>query len=139
LTHSTPLPMNFTHLLVRGAAIGSPGRSASFCRFQAKLLVDMTLSARHARQVWHLVISTEVELQRTRSDGQAFKSLSISGAIFPSAYRCTKLIYYEHYRDIRAAIARETQLKKWSRAKKVELINRLNPRWMDIGDQVLGE
>jgi len=61
------------------------------------------------------------------------------GAIFPCAYRCTKLIYYEHYRDIRAAIARETQLKKWSRAKKVELINRLNPGWMDIGDQVLGE
>jgi putative endonuclease len=53
-----------------------------------------------------------------------------TGAIFPSAYRCTKLIYYEHYRDIRAAIARETQLKKWSRAKKVALINRLNPRWM---------
>jgi len=49
------------------------------------------------------------------------------------------LIYYEQYRAIRAAIARETQLKKWSRAKKVELINRLNPRWMDIGDQVLGE
>jgi len=62
-----------------------------------------------------------------------------TGARFPSAYRCTKLIYYEHYRDIRAAIARETQLKKWSRAKKVELINRLNPRWIDIGDQVFGE
>ena len=51
-----------------------------------------------------------------------------TGAAFPAAYRCTKLIYYEHYKDIRAAIARETQLKKWSRAKKVELINRLNPR-----------
>ena len=62
-----------------------------------------------------------------------------TGAAFPAANRCTKLIYYEHYRDIRAAIERETQLKKWSRAKKVELINRLNPRWMDIGDQVFGE
>jgi predicted GIY-YIG superfamily endonuclease len=38
-----------------------------------------------------------------------------------------------------AGIARETQLKKWSRAKKVALINRLNPRWLDIGDQVFGE
>ena len=62
-----------------------------------------------------------------------------TGAAFPAAYRCTKLIYYEHYRDVRDAIARETQLKKWSRAKKVELINRLNPRWIDIGDQVFGE
>ncbi len=40
------------------------------------------------------------------------------GAAFPAAYRCTKLIYYEQYRDVRDAIARETQLKKWSRAKE---------------------
>jgi putative endonuclease len=62
-----------------------------------------------------------------------------TGAAFPAAHRRTKLIYYEHYRDIRDAIARETQLKKWSRAKKVALINRLNLRWIDIGDQVFGE
>jgi putative endonuclease len=54
-------------------------------------------------------------------------------------FRCTKLIYYEHYRDIDDAIARETQLEKRSRAKKIELINRLNPRWIDMGDQVFGE
>jgi putative endonuclease len=50
---------------------------------------------------------------------------------FAADYRCTKLIYYEWYRDIRDAIARESQLKKWSRAKKVALINRLNPSWSD--------
>jgi putative endonuclease len=38
-----------------------------------------------------------------------------TGASFAAAYRCTKLIYYEHYRNARDAIARETQLKKWSR------------------------
>jgi len=48
------------------------------------------------------------------------------GAGFPSDYRCKKLIYYEQYRDIHDAIARETQLKKWSRAKKVALIDRFN-------------
>jgi len=123
---------------------------------------------RYAHQVWHLVISTAVEKSLSISScGTRLQFLGYivtkrnhsvlyigvtnslsrrswqhregTGAIFPSAYRCTKLIYYEHYRDIRAAIERETQLKKWSRAKKVELINRLNPRWMDIGDQVLGE
>jgi putative endonuclease len=62
-----------------------------------------------------------------------------SGAEFPSAYRCTELIYYEHYRDIRDAIARETQLKKWSRPKKVALIHRLNPRRIDIGDQLFSK
>ncbi len=48
------------------------------------------------------------------------------GASFPARYPCKKLIYYEYYRDIRDAIARESQLKKWSRAKKVALITRMN-------------
>ena len=56
---------------------------------------------------------------------------------FAADYRCTKLIYYEWYRDIRDAIARESQLKKWSRSKKVALINRLNPSWRDLGGDVL--
>jgi|SRR5882724_12039922 len=58
---------------------------------------------------------------------------------FAADYRCTKLIYYEWYRDIRDAIARESQLKKWSRTKKVVLINRLNPSWRDLGADVLQE
>ena len=56
---------------------------------------------------------------------------------FAAKYQCKKLIYYEHYRHIRDAIARESQLKKWSRAKKIGLINRLNPRWEDLGADVL--
>jgi putative endonuclease len=56
---------------------------------------------------------------------------------FAAAYRCKKLIYYEHFRDVRDAIARESQLKKWSRAKKIDLINRLNPSWLDLGADVL--
>ena len=59
------------------------------------------------------------------------------GAGFAADYQCKKLIYYEHYRDVRDAIARESQLKKWSRAKKVELINRMNPSWLDLGADVL--
>ena len=60
-----------------------------------------------------------------------------SGSGFAADYRCTKLIYYEWYRDVRDAIARESQLKKWSRAKKIGLINRLNPSWRDLGADVL--
>ncbi len=56
---------------------------------------------------------------------------------FASKYQCRKLIYYEHYRDVRDAIARESQLKKWSRAKKIALINRANVRWEDLGADVL--
>ena len=60
-----------------------------------------------------------------------------NGSGFAADDRCTKLIYHEWYQDIRDAIARESQLKKWSRAKKVELINRLNPHWIDFGQEML--
>ena len=60
-----------------------------------------------------------------------------SGASFPASYRCHKLIYYEHYTDVDEAFARETQLKKWSRSKKIALIERLNPSWLDLRDHVL--
>jgi len=57
---------------------------------------------------------------------------------FASKYQCKKLIYYKHYRDVRDAIARESQLKKWSREKKkIGPINRLNPTWYDLGANVL--
>jgi putative endonuclease len=60
-----------------------------------------------------------------------------TGANFPAAYRCSKLIYYEHYTNVDEAIVREKQIKRWSRAKKVDLINRVNPSWLDLGSDVL--
>jgi putative endonuclease len=58
---------------------------------------------------------------------------------FTSDYRCQKLIYYEHCTQVQDAIAREKQLKKWSRAKKVALIATLNRHWDDLAPAVLGE
>src|SRR5438477_7051586 len=57
---------------------------------------------------------------------------------FTSAYKCRKLLYYEHYTEVQDAIGRETQLKK-SHAKKVALIATMNPRWNDLAPEVLGE
>jgi putative endonuclease len=61
------------------------------------------------------------------------------GAGFAATYQCKKLIYYEHYTNVHEAIARESQLKKWSRAKKVAQIRRLNPNWLDLAADVLQE
>ncbi len=58
---------------------------------------------------------------------------------FTANYRCKKLIYYEHCTDVRDAIAREKQLKKWSRSKKVALIKKMNQYWLDLAPKVLGE
>lgn len=56
------------------------------------------------------------------------------GAIegFSKKYGCKKLVYVETYQDIREALAREKQLKRWNRAKKQALIKTQNPHWQDL-------
>lgn len=51
---------------------------------------------------------------------------------FTAKYNIGKLVYFEEYEDIRDAIAREKQLKAGSRAKKIELIECINPGWKDL-------
>ena len=57
---------------------------------------------------------------------------------FTADYRCHKLVYHEHYSEVEDAIAREKQLKRWSRTRKIGLIGRMNPRWVDLADDILG-
>jgi putative endonuclease len=51
---------------------------------------------------------------------------------FTKKYNCDRLVYYEIYGEIRDAIAREKQIKRWSRAKKDRLIEMMNPGWNDL-------
>jgi putative endonuclease len=55
---------------------------------------------------------------------------------FTSRYNVSKLVYYECTEDASAAIAREKQIKAGSRRKKIELVNRLNPEWRDLFDDL---
>lgn len=55
---------------------------------------------------------------------------------FTKRYQTTKLIYYEDYPDPLSAIAREKQLKGWRRKKKIALIQKRNPRWIDLFDMI---
>ena len=57
-----------------------------------------------------------------------------SGAIrgFTKTYNCDRLVHFETYDEIGQAIAREKQIKGWSRAKKNDVINASNPQWMDL-------
>jgi putative endonuclease len=58
------------------------------------------------------------------------------GSVFTIKYNVLKLVYYEVGKDIRAAIAREKQIKGGSRQKKIDLINSLNPEWRDLYDDI---
>jgi putative endonuclease len=51
---------------------------------------------------------------------------------FTSRYRIHRLVYYEIFKYVNNCIARETELKGWSRAKKVALIESMNPTWEDF-------
>lgn len=51
---------------------------------------------------------------------------------FSKKYQTKILIYSEEYNDINTALAREKQLKNWSRKKKIVLIKQLNPDWDDL-------
>ena len=56
---------------------------------------------------------------------------------FTQKYNIDKLVYYEQYENIGAAILREKQLKGGSRKKKIELIENENPQWQDLYDKIL--
>jgi hypothetical protein len=51
---------------------------------------------------------------------------------FTAQYRAFRLVYYEVFLDIRNAIAREKEIKSWTRDKKNHLILQANPSWRDL-------
>ena len=56
---------------------------------------------------------------------------------FTAKYQISKLIYYEYTGDIRAALEREKQIKKWNRKHKEKLIATMNPKWEDLYPSIL--
>ena len=54
---------------------------------------------------------------------------------FTKRYNITRLVYYEIYKYVNNAIARETEIKKWRREKKVALIESVNPTWEDLSEE----
>jgi putative endonuclease len=53
---------------------------------------------------------------------------------FTKKYNVSKLVYYQVAQNAFAAISREKQIKGGSRAKKIEMINSLNPDWNNLAD-----
>ena len=51
---------------------------------------------------------------------------------FTARYNITRLVYYEVFKYVNNAIARETEIKKWRREKKIALVEAGNPTWEDL-------
>jgi putative endonuclease len=62
-----------------------------------------------------------------------------NGSVFTKKYKLHKLIYFEEFEDINDAIYRETQIKKWNRKWKEELIDTLNKERIDLAKKWYSE
>ena len=58
---------------------------------------------------------------------------------FTSKYYVHFLLYYEVFKYINDAIAREKEIKGWRREKKMELINQMNPAWDFLNSKLFGK
>jgi putative endonuclease len=54
---------------------------------------------------------------------------------FTARYNCNRLVWFESFSEVGAAIQREKEIKGWIRAKKIALIETENPTWEDLSEQ----
>jgi putative endonuclease len=55
---------------------------------------------------------------------------------FTTRYKVFRLVHFESFGNIQAAIAREKEIKAWRREKKIRLIEQKNPTWEDLARQL---
>ena len=67
---------------------------------------------------------------------RAYQHRTGQGGGFTSRYKVVKLVYYEEAGDVNAASAREKQIKAGSRQSKIDLIQGMNPEWLDLYDEL---
>jgi putative endonuclease len=76
-------------------------------------------------------VTSDLALRTSQHRGKA-----IDG--FTSKYGVGMLVWFEEFADIHDAIQREKRIKKWNRAWKLELIEKANPDWRDLFDDIVG-
>ena len=57
---------------------------------------------------------------------------------FTEKYNVNKLVYFDTTNDVSEAIKREKQLKGWTRSKKINLVESINPMWNDLSERLEG-
>ena len=65
---------------------------------------------------------------------EAHRSGAVEG--FTKEHGVSRLVYFELHESMLDAIQREKRMKKWNRAWKLELIEKANPLWSDLSEQV---
>jgi putative endonuclease len=73
----------------------------------------------------------------TSNARRAYEHRTGTGSEFTSRYGLTRLVYVEWHEEILGAIRREKNMKDWPHAWKARLINRTNPEWRDLYDDLV--
>jgi putative endonuclease len=81
----------------------------------------------------HRVLYTGVTGNLFERDDQHKKKINKNS--FTAKYNVNKIVYYETFTDVHAAIAREKEIKGWRREKKLRLIRKDNPGWKDLVEE----
>lgn len=55
---------------------------------------------------------------------------------FTRKYGVTRLVWFEAHESVAAAHKRESSIKRWKRGWKIELIEKTNPQWRDLYDEI---
>ena len=55
---------------------------------------------------------------------------------FTKKYNVHKLVYYDYTPDVNSAIEKEKQIKGWTRMKKNQLVESMNPKWEDLYEKI---
>jgi len=56
---------------------------------------------------------------------------------FTKKYNIKRLVYYEMHKEVKEAITREKQIKEWKRQWKINLIEKGNPLWRDLYEELI--
>lgn len=83
-----------------------------------------TYIAASRTRVLYVGVTGSIERRMTQHKNSTSES-------FTASYRCNRLVWFERYMSPTTAIAREKQLKGWRRERKLALIERENPSWID--------
>jgi putative endonuclease len=78
---------------------------------------------------FYVGVTNDVERRVRQHKKHAFEGC------FTARYNIERLVWYQIFGDIRDAIAREKQIKRWRREKKIKLIESLNPTWQDLSEE----
>ena len=111
--------------------------------------LECNLSSSHINTRYQMVRGGSIYIMTNRPNGVLYTGVTsrlpqriaehkqgVHPKGFTAQYNLHTLVYFEHFDRIETAIAREKQIKAGSRQAKIKLIEKMNPRWLDLFEQI---